>query len=279
MATVFKKARLATQPNSDRAQNALSQVIHCLNDAGIAWEHHVAATASRDDPDCDLVIVIGGDGTLMHVARDPVSRHALLLGINTGRLGFLVDVFDEEIEDRLPAILTGDHTQEMRYPGLVRLVRGKDTILTERIVNEATVQKKALSLCELEAWVNGAFLLSQRGDGLIMATPTGSTAYALSCNGPIVHPSLPVTILVPIASHQLTQRPLVVNSDDVIEIHIPNQEDDIVLTGDGRILSTLQQGDKVLFNRAPEPLQFLHPSDYDYFRQLHDKLSWGRRLC
>ena len=203
-----------------------------------------------------------------------------LIGINTGRFGFLADINAAEIGSVLPTVLDGQFLTERRLTAQVTVTREGKVVTQSEVVNETTVQKQQASrLCELEVRIDGNFLLSQRGDGIIISTPTGSTAYALACNGPIVHPALNIFTLVPISPHQLAYRPFSFGAEHSVEIKTLSQEDAAVLTTDGINIHTMDHDDTVNFKVSERTLQIIHPVNYDYFRILREKLKWGSSLC
>lgn len=229
---------------------------------------------------CDLIIVLGGDGTFLHVARDIAPTGTPLVGINLGRLGFLVDLSPEEIETRLDAILEGDFTDEYRSLLETRLIpRMSEAEPPEPglALNEAVIAKwDTVRMIEFETYIDGGFVNVQRCDGLIIATPTGSTAYALSGGGPLLHPRLDTMLLVPICPHTLSQRPLVIAGASEIEIRLCHQHPETArLTCDGQVAFSLQGIDAVRIQRSLVRVRLLHPRDHDHFRLLRAKLGWG----
>lgn len=221
---------------------------------------------------CDLIIVVGGDGTLLHAARELAPADAPLLGINLGRLGFLVDISPDHLEERLDQILAGDYHADARAMLEVH-TDGTDG----RAVNDIVVHKwNSVRMIELETWIDGVFVNAQRSDGVIVSTPTGSTAYALSGGGPLVHPGLDALLLVPICPHTLSNRPLVIGGDSRIELRIRDYEHEQVrLTCDGQINLPLAEGRAIHIRRSPHRLKLLHPRGYDHFSILRAKLGWA----
>ena len=237
------------------------------------------ADRDRLGRECDLVIVIGGDGTLLNAARSLNDHDVALLGVNLGRLGFLVDVSPAEMRQRLGEILAGAYTEEQRFLLRARIERDGETPLDTTALNDVVVHKAEVArMIETSTFVDGQFVSTQRSDGLIVATPTGSTAYALSGGGPILSPSLNSVVLVPICPHTLSHRPIVVSGDSRITIEVSNASAALAqVTCDGQTNTPLATGDRIVIGKAGRPLRLIHPSDHDYFDILRVKLGWGER--
>jgi NAD+ kinase len=235
---------------------------------------------ARLGAECDLIIVVGGDGTFLSVARTLDTPRARLLGINLGRLGFLADLSPADMETHLGPILAGDFDEDLRFLLDTRVRTNGRERAAMRALNEIVVHKHNVArLIEFETYIDGRLLNSQRSDGVIVATPTGSTAYALSGGGPILHPNLDAIVLVPICPHTLSSRPIVVDSDSRIEIVIHDApHNGAQLTGDGQDPVPLGDGDRVVIRRRPEPLHLVHPKGHDHFAVLRAKLHWAREL-
>lgn len=221
----------------------------------------------------DLVIVMGGDGTMLSVARSLIDDDVPLVGINRGRFGFLTDLRVEDMLVQIDRILAGDFIKEPRVMLVAKVVRDGQVLHANYALNDVVI-KSALRLIELEVTINNRFVYKQRADGLIISTPTGTTAYALSAGGPILHPNLHALTLVPICPHTLSNRPIAVHSDSEIEITLI-QLDEAQLSFDGQFQVVLEMGDKIIVNRAQQTISLLHPSDYCYFDMLRNKLNWG----
>jgi NAD+ kinase len=222
---------------------------------------------------CSLAIVVGGDGTLLHAARSLAQAGVPLLGINLGRLGFLVDVSPSDIETSLDRILKGECDAEARSM-LAARVNGADPYSA---LNDVVIHKwNTARMIEFETYVDGAFVNVQRSDGVIVSTPTGSTAYALSGGGPLLHPRLDVIVLVPICPHTLSNRPLVVGGSSRIEIRVCGfDQGHARITCDGQTDLALLPDSRVLVERSPYPARLLHPKGHDHFDILRAKLGWG----
>jgi len=229
---------------------------------------------------CDLVIVVAGDGTFLNAARDLAESGVRLLGVNLGRLGFLADVMPEEMTLRLDEILSGEFKEELRFLLGAEVVRDGRTVHESAALNEVVAHKGNIPrLVEFETYVNDRLLNVQRSDGLIVSTPTGSTAYSLSGGGPIVHPALDAIVLVPICPHTLSSRPLVVRGDSEIQIRMSRgSTPEAQLTCDGHSAMELRLGDRIVIAKKAEPLRLIHPAGHDYFATLRSKLHWGREI-
>jgi NAD+ kinase len=221
----------------------------------------------------DLAIVMGGDGTMLSVARTLMHVDIPLVGINRGRFGFLTDLRAEDMLVVIDSILGGAYHTETRMLLTASVHRAGKQVHQGLALNDIVV-KSGLRLIELEVEVDGKFVHKQRSDGLILSTPTGTTAYSLSAGGPILHPNLDAIALVPISPHTLSNRPIALSSTSKIEISLV-QVDDAQISYDGQFQLALELGDKVLVQRASKDITLLHPSEYCYFEMLRNKLNWG----
>ncbi|OAM53307.1 NAD(+) kinase [Methylovorus sp. MM2] len=223
----------------------------------------------------DLAVVLGGDGTMLTAARALVDYKIPLVGVNRGRFGFLTDLSSESMLDAMERILAGEFNIEQRMLLTASIIRNGEVISQGLAMNDVVVNKSGLSrLIELEINIDGQFVHRQRSDGLILATPTGTTAYALSAGGPILHPTLDAIALVPIAPHTLSNRPIAINSASKVEITLIHAEDAGVHF-DGQLNMSIQQGDKVLVERAEKTVSLLHPLGHSHYDMLREKLHWG----
>ncbi len=228
----------------------------------------------------DLVIVLGGDGTMLNVARILADYDVAVVGVNQGRLGFLTDVSVDTMIETMGEILDGEYTSENRFLLDVSVERAGESepVFHARAFNDVVVSKGATGrLIETEVFIDGQFVFSQRSDGLIIASPTGSTAYALSAGGPILHPTLEAMVLVPICPHTLSNRPIVVNSHAEIEVLVI-RADDCNANFDGQRRLELKSGDRVRVRRSPNTLTLLRPRGHSYYDMLRQKLHWGEKL-
>jgi NAD+ kinase len=222
-----------------------------------------------------LAIVVGGDGTMLGVARQLARYKVPLIGINQGRLGFMTDIPIERMLPALAEILSGKARAEERTLLEARLVRGGEEIHCSVAVNDVVVARgTGAGMAELRVTVDGKFMYNQRSDGLIVSTPTGSTAYALSAGGPLLHPSLAGIVLVPIAPHALSNRPIVVPDSSEIVVEIINGRD-ISVNFDMQTFTSLQHGDQIMISRSPDTITFLHPEGWSYYHTLRAKLHWN----
>jgi NAD+ kinase len=225
----------------------------------------------------DLVVAVGGDGTLLHAARHVAQRGVPLLGINRGRVGFLTDISPEHMFHAIDSILSGDYLEERRLMLSAQIADGRP----ERplvALNDVVLQKGATGrMIDFITTVDGRFVNTHRGDGLIVATPTGSTAYALSCGGPIIQPNVDALVMVPICPHTLSDRPLVLKLSSYIEIEVDTGTDAAAhVVCDGEELGSIASAETLRIELADESVTLLHPRDYDYYELLRSKLNWGR---
>jgi NAD+ kinase len=226
---------------------------------------------------CDLMIVAGGDGTFLTAARAIADSDIPLVGVNLGRLGFLTDISPDDLTAKLHSILHGRYCEEKRYPLRAKIVRGEHVINEEIAFNEVVVHRWVTpSMIEIMTAIDGAYLNTQRSDGLVVSTPTGSTAYALSAGGPILHPALNALVLVPLNPHTLSNRPIVI--DDAAEIEISfcqTKQINALVTCDHVEIPDVSIGDKILIKKSPKPIRMLHPEDHDFYDILRKKLNWS----
>jgi NAD+ kinase len=221
------------------------------------------------------VIVMGGDGTMLGIARRLAGHKLPLIGINQGRLGFITDIPIERMLPVLAEILSGKAKAEERTLLEARVVRDGEQIHCSVAVNDVVVARgTGAGMAELKVTVDGAFMYNQRSDGLIISTPTGSTAYALSAGGPLLHPTLAGIVLVPIAPHALSNRPIVVPDTSDIVVEIVNGRD-ISVNFDMQTFTSLQHGDQIMISRSPNTITFLHPEGWSYYHTLREKLHWN----
>lgn len=223
----------------------------------------------------DLAVVLGGDGTLLHSACRLAGYDVPLVGVNQGRLGFLTDISRDVALDRIGEILAGRFTEEHRVLLDVEVLRGGQRVFRTTVLNDVVVNKGELGrMIEFDLRVDGEFVYTQRSDGMIVSTPTGSTAYALSANGPILHPSVDGIALVPMCPHALTARPITLPDRCCIEIVLLPPHDSRVHF-DGQSRYDARAGDTVRITRSPHTVRLLHPVGYSYFAMLREKLHWS----
>jgi NAD+ kinase len=225
----------------------------------------------------DVVVVLGGDGTMLSIARALAPYPVPLIGVNQGRLGFLTDIVMGDMEAELSRMLAGEYDAEERIMLTAALEREDGTRNEGSAFNDVVVSKAGTGrLIEFEVIIDNEFVYTQRSDGLVVATPTGSTAYALSAGGPILYPTLEAIALVPICPHTLSARPIVVSSQSRVDIVI-HHADDARVHFDGQNYFELQKGDKVRICRVPYNVTLLHPKHYSYYDTLRQKLHWGKQ--
>ena len=224
----------------------------------------------------DLAVAIGGDGTLLHAARHVAPHGVPLIGINRGRLGFLTDVLPEHMVDAVDAILRGDHVVEKRLM-LTATIGGREAREPLLALNDVALQKGETGrMLDFVTTVDGSYVNTHRGDGLIVATPTGSTAYALSCGGPIIQPNVDALVMVPICPHTLSDRPIVLTASSTVEVRVASDGDDEALVAcDGAPIARIPRATPVTIRRAEQTVTLLHPRDYNYYELLRSKLNWG----
>ncbi len=228
---------------------------------------------------CDLLIVVGGDGSLLHAAHIAVNQDLPVLGINRGSLGFLTDILPTELA-KIGTILRGDYFIEKRFLLTTSIEIHGNNLGQDDALNEIAIIPDAIPhMIEFEIYIDDQFVCSQSSDGLITATPTGSTAYALSGGGPILHPQLDAMVLVPMFPHSLSCRPIVVEGNRRIHVIIsPNNITSPRLSCDGRAYLNTPPGSHITIRKKPQPLQLVHPLNYDYYETLRSKLHWGKKL-
>ncbi len=226
---------------------------------------------------CDLIIALGGDGTLLSLVPFAGARQVPVLGINMGRLGFLTATAADEARQAVQSVLRGEYQTEVRLMLRAEVRRGGRRLSAHQILNDVVINKSVLArIVELETHVDGHYLCTYKGDGLIVATPTGSTAYSLSAGGPIVEPSVGVIVLAPICPHTLTNRPMVLDDRARVEVALRTDED-VSVTLDGREGVRLLPGDVVLIRRSRHRLALVRVTGRTYYEVLRSKLRWGER--
>lgn len=286
---MFKRISLITNSNAAEVIETLNSVIEFLQSHDIAIELDESCAQIIDPKDLpvvtadklgaasDLAIAIGGDGTMLKAAHLVCSHGIPLLGINRGHLGFLADIPAETFARHLEEILAGHYAEDERFLLYSEVHRNNELICVNFALNDVVIQKwNVARMIDFETYVDGIFVHKQRSDGLIVSSPTGSTAYALSGGGPILYPSLDALVLVPICPHSLTNRPLVINGNSKVEIIIGTWDiHHARLTCDSEIAVELKSGDHVLVEKKNQTIRLIHPADHDHFAILRAKLRWG----
>jgi NAD+ kinase len=291
--SAIKSIGVIVKPHQPDALETLCALTKWLNERSIVFvglpdiqreqiEHNagcaIQVVAEAEMPQhVDLMLVLGGDGTMIATARMLGDKQLSVIGVNYGGLGYLAEFPIEEMFPALEAILAGKYKIQQRLMLSVELWRGEDLITQNRVLNDVVVNKSALArIIEIEAYLNDQFVNSFRADGLIVATPTGSTAYNLSAGGPIIFPSMSAMVITPICPFTLSNRPIVVPDDSVIEVRLITQNEEVALTLDGQVGFSLQAGDRVLIRKSSNDFNLVQPPNRNYFEVLRNKLKWGR---
>ena len=226
----------------------------------------------------DMIIVLGGDGTMLNVARLVCERGVPILGVNLGGLGFITEVQKEEVCNAMDKTLSGEYSIEDRMMLTAHIHRHGEKIAEYTVLNDVVINKGALArIIDLETYINKTYVTIFKADGLIVSTPTGSTAYSLSAGGPVLYPTLDCIVLTPICPHTLTNRPTVLPDDALIEIILKSVSEDVFLTLDGQVGFSLRKDDVVEIKRSPFKTRLIIPFERDYFQILRTKLKWGER--
>ncbi|MBA4394093.1 MAG: NAD(+) kinase [Desulfobacca sp.] len=276
----MKQIRLVVKNNPYACQEAVKVKAWLEKEKGfsVLWDES-DGISSETDPSprhLDLVVVLGGDGTLLKAVRLYGSQEAPVLGVNLGGLGFLTEIALDELRPIFDRILQGDYQTETRMVLTARIIREGEDHPGVPFLNDMVINKGALArIIDLETSIDGLFLTSYRGDGLIVATPTGSTAYNLAAGGPILHPSLKTIILTPICPFKITNRPIILQDDAVIEIRLGSKAKEVWLTFDGQVGYPLNIGDVVRVEKAEKSIQLIKTPFKNYFEILRTKLKWG----
>jgi NAD+ kinase len=283
----FKKVALVGHYTDSRVAEPMQSIAAYLAKAGcevlapegLAEELGSApVTEAEVAANADLVVAVGGDGTILHAASIVVGTEVPLLGINRGRLGFLTDVSPADMEDSFDRIFSGDYTRESRMRLRATLNSADGTRRSALALNDVVLQRRDTGrMLDFETRIAGLYVNTHRGDGLIVSTPTGSTAYALSCGGPIISPDLDAVVVVPICPHTLSDRPLVIPAKQQIEVALLARDDtNAEVSVDGHSLGDLNPGDHLTIAESNDRVTLIHPPGYDYFEILRSKLNWGR---
>lgn len=284
----FNKVGIVGKIGDDAISEPLLRVVDFLNENGVepivdsrvVGDLEINAMPMSDmGKAADLIIVVGGDGTLLHTARELAESDVRILGVNRGRLGFLADIGYDRMQDALARILAGDYEEDPRFMLDAELRDEADELHGHsRALNDVVIHKwNTARMIEFETWIDGRFVDTQRSDGMVVATPTGSTAYALSGGGPLVSPELNAILLVPICPHALSNRPIVVGGDAEIELHVSGrtEEGKVHVTCDGQNSFPLKREHRVVLRKSANPVRLIHPAGHDHFHTLRAKLGWG----
>jgi NAD+ kinase len=277
--------------NAGTSRVVLEDIAHFLTAEGceVAFERETAGAAGinnypaldvpRIGAECDLCLVVGGDGTMLGIGRKMARYGVPLIGINQGRLGFITDIALDKYQAVLTPMLHGEYEEDHRSLMHGRVMRDGECVFDALALNDVVVNRGATAgMVELRVEVDGHFVARQRADGLIIATPTGSTAYALSAGGPLLHPNLPGWVMVPIAPHMLSNRPIVLADPGEIVIEVVSGRD-ASANFDMQSLASLLQGDRIVVRRSQYTARFLHPKGWSYFDTLRIKLHWNEGVA
>jgi NAD+ kinase len=287
MASHFKKVALFGKYHAPGARSVLMQIAAFLEhqDCEVFLEGETAQccdisqfgayTFQQIGETCDLGLVVGGDGTMLGVGRQMAGYELPLIGINQGRLGFITDIRFEDFEAVLQPMLAGQFLEDRRHLMRARVIRDGAPMFEARALNDVVVNRDATSgMVELRVEIDGHFVSKQRADGLIIASPTGATAYSLSAGGPLLHPSINGWAIVPIAPHTLSNRPIVLPDSAEVAVEIVSGRD-VTANFDMQSLTSLMPGDRVLVTKSRQAVRFLHPVGWTYFDTLRMKLHWN----
>jgi len=289
----IKRIGIVLKPNQPDALRTVCELVTWLNERGITLvgtpelerdriQNETGCPvdqAPREDlaAHVDLILVLGGDGTMIATARMLSDREVPVLGVNYGGLGYLAEFRIEELYQALDSILSGNFRLDRRVMLGVELRRGGELITQNRVLNDVVINKSALArIIEIDAYLNQHFVNSFRADGLIISTPTGSTAYNLSAGGPVIFPSMNAVVITPICPFTLSNRPIVVPDDATIELLLKTDQEEVTLTLDGQVGFSLKVEDRVVIRKSSVTFNLVQPSNRNYFDVLRDKLRWGR---
>ncbi|MBX7053687.1 MAG: NAD(+)/NADH kinase [Pyrinomonadaceae bacterium] len=278
----IRSVGIVVKPNHSEAAATASELAVWLRQRGIGQlgEPISADTIKPENDrtlDADLVVVLGGDGTMISAARLVGEQNVLVLGINYGSLGYLTDFRIEEMFPALEAIVSGQYEIDRREMLTAEHWRNGEKLVSGRVLNDVVINKSALArIINIDVKLNDLFVNTFRADGLIVATPTGSTAYNLSAGGPIIYPSMTAVVMTPICPFTLTNRPIVVPDDALIELTLDNENEGVVLSLDGQTGYPMLAGDRVVIRKSTTTFNLVQPANRNYFDVLRDKLKWGR---
>ncbi|QWD68058.1 NAD kinase [Polynucleobacter sp. VK25] len=283
----FCRVALVGKYQADGIEEHLKDLAKLLADLGceafiefdtathLALSGYPTKTARDFAGEIDLVVVLGGDGTMLGIARQLAGSNVPLVGINMGRLGYMTDIPIQSVHTTLPKMIAGDYEADTRTLLDAVVLRNGKEINRALALNDVVVNRSGISgMVELAVHVNGSFMYNQRSDGLIVSTPTGSTAYALSAGGPILHPHVAGILLAPIAPHSLSNRPIVLPQDSVTIIEVVDGRE-VIVNFDMQSQTNLQSGDKVEVRQSSKTIDLLHPSNHSDYKTLREKLHWN----
>jgi NAD+ kinase len=291
--TAIKRIGVVVKPHQPDALETLCRLTEWLVEKGIQMVGvgEIAHEQIRNKTGCvveivkdeqlassvDLILVLGGDGTMIAAARIIGDTEVPVIGVNYGGLGYLAEFPIEELFAALESIFAGQYKLQKRVMLAVELWRGTELLTRNRVLNDVVVNKSALArIIEIEAFLDDQFVNMFRADGLIVATPTGSTAYNLSAGGPVIYPSMNAVVITPICPFTLSNRPIVVPDDSKIDVRLMTDKEDVALTLDGQVGFPLKAGDRIVIRKSRTTFNLVQPPNRNYFDVLRDKLKWGR---
>ena len=284
---VIRTVGIVSKPGVAAAGDIVPKLVTWLHNRGIAVRLDeqtalytgVAGLPREQVPEgCDMVVVLGGDGTLLSAARAIGKREIPLFAVNLGGLGFLTAITVDELYPELQRAFSGEHRIAKRKLLNVEVVRGGEVVAAYEALNDAVLSKSSIArMIDLEAYVDDQFVCAYKADGLILATPTGSTAYSLSAGGPIIFPAVPAICLTPICPHMLTNRPVLVPETSVIRVISRAPDESVFLTIDGQVGNPIREGDTVVCRSSDYALHLVRPPRMMFFDVLRQKLKWGER--
>ncbi|OOG44149.1 NAD kinase [Polaromonas sp. A23] len=291
MKSQFRHVALIGKYHAQGSRSALEEIAQFLHTQGceVALERDTASNTGLTQypvldvaavgAHCDLALVVGGDGTMLGIGRQLAQFGVPLVGVNQGRLGFITDIAFEDFQTALGPMLRGEYEEDRRWMIQAEVVRDGRCVFSATAMNDVVVNRGASAgMVELRVEVDGRFVANQRADGLIIATPTGSTAYALSAGGPLLHPSISGWVMVPIAPHTLSNRPIVLPDTGEITVEIVSGRD-ASANFDMQSLASLLHGDRITVRRSEYQMRFLHPKGWSYFDTLRKKLHWNEGVA
>lgn len=291
MESQFSSVGLIGRVGSENTKSSLQNLIAFLSRANVKVVLDEETSSVLDEPSIDivtrnllakkseLIIVVGGDGSMLGAARAFAGNQVKLLGINRGRLGFLTDISPDEIENRVSEVLAGHYISERRFLLESELHRDGKCIAGHMALNDVVVHPgQFIRMIEFELFINDEFVYRQRSDGLIISTPTGSTAYSLSCGGAIMHPNLDAVVLVPMNPHTLSSRPIILHGDSEIKICILDMQFNPHMTCDGQIHEVTQVGDEIIVRKSERDIELIHPEGHNFYETCRTKLGWANHL-
>lgn len=268
---MFNIIGIITKPNDSSSNDKAAELSTLLKALGIKLVFDKTQIIKQ----ADLIIVLGGDGSLLNTARTFVDCEIPILGVNLGRLGFLADIPSVNMKDIVTEIINGDFIKEKRHLLSCKIEQDNKVLSQFLVLNDVVLHRaKALKMIEFDLWIDDKFVNNQRADGLIVTTPTGSTAYALSSGGPIIHPSVDAIALVSICPHAMSHRPLLVLGKSEVMICIKESDQGASVSFDGQSIITILTGQTIRVRQYERTINFLHPKNYDYFEIIRSKFSW-----